>query len=96
MNGNALIDRFVETLNGRGLESLPEGEVPSELRIGEPNEFGWCDWKIRAVDSNPWVAGLERSLAPYRFLRSISLSSRRYHRTTEWVRSRTRELLHIQ
>ena len=96
MNDNAPIDRFVEILNERGFESLPEQEVPPELRIGEPNDFGWCKWKIRAVDSNPWVAGLEQSLVPYRFLRCISLSSRRYHGTTEWVRSRTRELLHIQ
>ena len=60
----------MEILNERGFESLPEQEVPPELRIGEPNDFGWCEWKIRAVDRNPWVAGLEQSLAPYRFLRS--------------------------
>jgi hypothetical protein len=67
MTDNALIDRFVETLNARGFESLPEGEVPAELRVGVPNDFEWCDWKIRAVDSNSWVTGLEQSLAPYRF-----------------------------
>jgi len=77
MTDNALIDRFVETLNGRGFESLPEQEVPPELRVGVPNDFGWCNWKMCAVGSNPWVAGLEQSLAPYRFpILYLSLISR--------------------
>ena len=78
MTDDALIDRFVEKLNASGLESLPEHEVPSELRVGVPNDFGWCDWKIRgAVDRNPCVAALEQSLAPYRFPKLyLSLISR--------------------
>ena len=77
MIDDALIDRFVEKLNASGFESLPEYEVPSELRIGASNDFGWCDWKIRAVDRNPWVAALEQSLAPYRFPKLyLSLISR--------------------
>ena len=67
MTDNVLIDRFVETLNARGFEKLPEDEVPPELRVGAPDDFGWCDWKIRAVDGNSWLDALEQSLAPYRF-----------------------------
>jgi hypothetical protein len=57
MTDNSLIDRFVETLNARGLEPLSENEVPVELRNGPPDEFGWCHWKIHPSERNSWVAG---------------------------------------
>ena len=57
MTDDALIDRFVETLNARGLRTLPASEVPAELRNGPPDQFGWCHWKIRPAERNPWVAG---------------------------------------
>src|SRR6185312_10058120 len=63
--GDALIDRFLETLNARGLEPLTEDEVPDALRSGPPDQLGWCDWKIRPAESNPWVAGLEKSVMPH-------------------------------
>lgn len=77
MTANALIDRFVETLIARGLRSLPESEVPPDLRSGTPDQFGWCYWKIRPAERNFWVAGLEQSLMPHRFPKLfLSLISR--------------------
>jgi hypothetical protein len=61
MNDNALIDRFVETLNERGFESLPEQEVPPELRIEVPNDFGWCDCRQQSLDGR---AGTELGALP--------------------------------
>jgi hypothetical protein len=77
MTDDALIDRFVETLNALGLEPLPEDEVPAELRTGPPDQFGWCQWEIRAAGPNPWVAGLEESVMPHHFPKPfLSLISR--------------------
>lgn len=77
MTDDALIDRFVETLNVRGLGTLSESEVPAELRSGPPNQFGWCHWKIRPAKHNSWVAGLEESVMPHRFPKLfLSLISR--------------------
>ena len=77
MTDDGLIDRFVETLNARGLKTLPEAEVPAELRSGPPDQFGWCHWKIRPAERNPWVAGLEHSVMPHRFPKLfLSLISR--------------------
>jgi len=77
MTDDSLIDRFVETLNARGLGTLPESEVPAELRTGPPDQFCSCHWKIRPAEHNPWVAGLEESVAPHHFPRLfLSLISR--------------------
>ena len=61
MNDNAPIDRFVEILNERGFESLPEQEVPPELRIGVPNDFGWCDCRQQSLGGR---AGTELGALP--------------------------------
>ena len=61
-----LIDRFVEAVNARGPKTLPENEVPDELRSGPPDQFGWCQWKIRLAEPNTWVTGLEESVMPHR------------------------------
>lgn len=77
MTDDALIDGFVETLNARGLEPLPESGVLAELRSGPPDQLGWCHWKIRPAERNPWVAGLEQSVMPHRFPKLfLSLISR--------------------
>jgi hypothetical protein len=73
MTDDALIDRFVEALNARGLRTLPAIEVPAELRTGPPDEFGWCNWKIRPAERNPWVAGLRCSGARSAKIRVISV-----------------------
>jgi hypothetical protein len=44
MTDDALIDRFVEVLNARGFESLPQEEVSLELRTGSVEPSEWCDW----------------------------------------------------
>lgn len=67
MTDDRLVDRFVEVLNARGFESLPQEEVPLELRTGAVEPSEWCDWKIRRADHNPWVAGLEEAVPPHRF-----------------------------
>ncbi len=56
-----LIERFVATLNERGLEPLSDVEVPLELRTKEVND-GWAEWKICPGGPNSWVATLEAKL----------------------------------
>jgi len=58
-----LVDRFVEVLNARGVESLPDEEVPEELRISGNKNSAGCAWRIRAAKLNPWVAELDKKLA---------------------------------
>lgn len=59
-----LIERFVATLNERGLEPLFDLDVPAELRKGQ-TDIGMFEWKIRSAEPNPWVAELEARL-PFR------------------------------
>ena len=49
-----LIERFVATLNERGLEPLFDLDVPAELRTGQ-TDLGMFEWKIRSAEPNPWV-----------------------------------------
>jgi len=64
MNGSAsIIDKFVKTLNEKGLEPLFEDAVPSELRTKELADIsGMFEWKIRSAEANPWVVALQQRL----------------------------------
>jgi hypothetical protein len=78
MRDDELVDQFVEALNARGVEALDEERVPEELRTTNiPDDFGEYEWKIRPATPNPWIAGLEKRIAPHRFPKLfLSLISR--------------------
>lgn len=66
MEMDDLIDSFVETLNSASLELLLQENVPLFLRDGDPDQYGYCGWKVRKADCKSRVNIFEQKL-PKRF-----------------------------
>ena len=77
MTVDETIDRFVEMMNRSPQEQKSVEEVPVLLREGDPDQFGWCAWKIRRVSQTPWIDALEAKL-PVRLPPSFYSLVKRY------------------
>ena len=76
MKIDKLIDRLVDQVNLKVKEKLEPDEVPSYLRVGEPDEYGYYDWHICQLDCTEWINSLMLKL-PKKFPPSFySLISR--------------------
>ncbi len=68
-----LIQRFVAALNTKGTGPLFDRDVPQELRTNEdPDITDMFHWKIRPVESNPWIPALKRAYYLNRFQSSMT------------------------
>jgi hypothetical protein len=63
MDPNILIDSFVETINSTSRESLLQEDVPAFLREGDPDEYGYFNWKVCKTDCRKWIDPFEQKVA---------------------------------
>lgn len=60
-----LIDCFVDTVNTSSREPVYEPDTPPSVFLGEPEDDGSCDWRIKPLVAIDWVETLEARL-PFR------------------------------
>lgn len=77
MNVDNLVDTFVTRINQSRREPEFADEVPESVRLGEPDEYGVCDWQIRPYSSIDWIEDLEAKLSK-RLPRSFRSLATRY------------------
>lgn len=76
-NTDALIDSFANKVNAANREPLPSNEVPEIVRDGNPNQHDLVSWKIKPIQSAPWVAVIMKKV-PKRLPHSYSSLITRY------------------
>jgi len=59
---DSLFDEFVRYVNRSEREPVMASDSPGSVLVGEPNELGFSDWKIRLFPNVTWVAELEERL----------------------------------
>jgi hypothetical protein len=72
---DVLIDDWVKQINESERPRQSEFEVSSSVRIGEPDDMGYCDWCIQYCENIDWIDGLEArlpDLLPPSFLSFVS------------------------
>lgn len=57
-----LIDRFVDAVNSGQRERVDREDAPRSVFVGEPNEYGSYDWRVKAWAAIDWIEPLERRL----------------------------------
>lgn len=56
------VDAFVAAVNSSEKERLLAEEIPEGCRLGDPDQGGFCDWKIVPSLDASWLPDVERRL----------------------------------
>lgn len=57
-----LIDGFVDAINSGWRERVDAEDTPPSVFVGEPNEYGTCDWRVKPYAVVDWIEPLEQRL----------------------------------